>query len=270
MNVSKITFIMLIIGLSAVYLFSGCEASFNPVNEEKGSYSIYGSLNIDRQKNYIRVKNLNIPFSRDTISQLDATVKLKDLTRGNTETLRETVIKTAGVKIHTFIAEMAIRPETEYVATVQDANGREVSAQTRTPVVSQKITLQPQQLGCRENFEIVFEPVNPDELIQLKISFGEQLDTNAYVFFEAKGRGQTQAFISLRPYDVVRVNFQFPPPRENDCEQIDTNFLTMVYTHYGFRPGTSTTSDSINVPGGTGEFLGFYRDTLTFELDIQN
>ncbi len=252
----------------SVGFLAACEANFSPVNEERGQYSIYGSLNLDQQQNYIRVKNLNIPFANDTAASLNADVSLQNLNTGETEMLRDSIIKAAGVNTFVFITDMEIESDTEYLATVQGDNDAEVSIQTKTPVIVDEIMWPSQQIACRENFEITFGPVLLSEYLEARISFGKTFDEEANAFFESENKENEKATISLKPYDVVLANFRFPPPLENDCEQLETDFMTIIYTHYGIEPGTSTTNESINVPGGTGEFIGFYQDTLTFAIDI--
>lgn len=260
---------LLLLGLITL---CGCDPRFNPIDTEKGRYSVYGTLDIDKDVNYIRVKNLNIPLAHDTLKTLDATVTLENLRNGTSEKLQDVVFEVQGVRLHNYRTTMPINPRTPYLLTIDPTEGKEIRALATTPSIAQTQVI-PQQIRCHTDFKIVFDPVDPEAGIQAAIEF--EFRNDRYTLRSPLKSYITQqnnkAILQLTPHLVLQLVPQLPAiPSRTLCEQLTSDIFTVSYYHFGPGFRNSTTSDSLDIPGGTADFFGFYTDTLTIELDLES
>lgn len=105
------------------WFFLSCDNSLDPLDEEKGAYSIYGYLNLYKDINYIRVKNLNITYLQDS-TNIDAEVTLENIYSGATEILEDTIVVFDSLKTHNFCRTMDIQPHIEYRVSVEGSDGK--------------------------------------------------------------------------------------------------------------------------------------------------
>ncbi|TVR14597.1 MAG: DUF4249 family protein, partial [Balneolaceae bacterium] len=113
--------------------FSSCDNSLDPIDLETGIYSIYGFLDLNEQTHYIRVRDLNAPFTIEATDSLDATVSLQNLDRGSTVILDSRVWDHEGVNHHTFVYNNQIIPNDTYRLAVERSDGFAVNATITAP-----------------------------------------------------------------------------------------------------------------------------------------
>ena len=113
--ISGCVFILLLILCS-------CDNSLEPVDQETGTYSVYGVLDLNEAPNYIRVRDLKIPFTAEATKEIDAEVILQNLDSNSTERLEDIKTQFNGVFQHNFEVDR-IFPDTEYRLTVKNAAG---------------------------------------------------------------------------------------------------------------------------------------------------
>jgi len=258
--------------LSAAF-WSGCDSSVNILDRETGLYSIYGALNVHKDVNHIRVKDLDAPLVDDSTRTLDATVTLKDLQTGTTEVLTDSVVQFKDIYTHNFRITTDIRPDTKYQVTVERPDGRTAQATATTPAIADR-TVTPQGADCTTSIRLTFEPVAAPENIDpvLGVEFGGDRRWTPAFGLRSAGSNANLVFLEFTPKQIL--NAIFKPVslngREVWCHQLDTDKLYVRYTHYGPDFYGDTPSDSLNVPGGIGRFGGYYKDSFSIRIDTAN
>lgn len=248
-------------------LFAGaCDNSLDPIDTEKGIYSIYGFVDINAEENYVRVKDLNIPLVDDTTQFTGATVTLTNTENlSETEVLEEVTVDFDSVKTHNFRAEMNIRPHTTYRVKVAGDDGRSVSATATTPGIAE-YSAEPTGQKCNVPITFRFNPVREGNFILM------------YIRFFVKGKPEVAPYI-LKPQGGEAVLVRSPNQIITDatrqmysCIRLSDAHLYVDFTHFGpdFDLGADNTniSDSLAIPGGTGTFLGILRDSLTVPIEL--
>lgn len=256
-------------------LLIGCDSSFTPLNEDKGRFSIYGYLNLDSQINYIRVKNLNTPFLKDTVREIDAEVTLTNMDKGITETLQDTIVEFDGVKTHNFRTTMDIQSNQKYKVSVKGSDGRRTYATATAPVRAETSVI-PQIPNCTTKVNINFEPIRSQFDLRLEIGFEYKSDMfwvpmNDYISHSNGG-----VIASFTPWRVLEKVFEVGDPPAPDgyyeegevfCHQLSSRNYHARYTHYSPDLLQNSISDTLSLPGGTGKFGAFYQNVLRFRID---
>lgn len=255
-------------------LVSGCDNSVTILDRDTGLYSVYGALDINAETNYIRVKNLNTPLVADSTRTLEATVTLENRRTGTSMVLEDSVVQFEGVYTHNFRTTMDITPDTEYQVTVEHPAGRTAQATATTPPVAET-DVNPRGEPCETPIRIAFEPVASPSQLDPEIGFdfgGMQRWTPAFRP-RADESNPDRVFVQFTPKQLLDAVFKPESPlggQEVWCHELDSNELYVRYTHLGPDFGADTPSDSLNVPGGIGQFGGFYEDSFSFQIDTVN
>lgn len=257
-----------------VFLISGCDNNIQPLNTEKGVFSIYGYLNLNKDENFIRVKNLNKPLIDDTTQTIDAKVTFRNIDNGNSEILEDSVVEFDGVKTHNFRTTMEIKPNTGYEVTAENSQGEKVTAQTVTPYKSQ-ITVKPTAPVCTTNVDLKMKPIRSKYAIRLEMGFDYDGETFWLEQHQSMIKTGESANLHFTPIQIIQEltsneDEQGSPPQEDVyCEDLDSNLFHIRYTHYG--PGLygNDISDTLKVPGGAGRLGAFYKDTYNFPIDTR-
>lgn len=260
----------------------GCDNSLNPLDEDKGNFSIYGYLDLDKKINYIRVKNLNTTFREDTGGNIDAEVTLTNLDEGITETLQDTIVVFDGVKTHNFRTTIDIRPGTAYKVSAESSGGRKTTAKATAPLRAETGVM-PKVPNCTTRVNLSFNPVETVFSLKLEIGFEYKQDMfwvtmNDYI---ADSEGGVTA--SFEPWTVLKKVFEVVEEDEitrgqspfDDvldegevfCHQLDSEFYYARYSHYSPKLFQNTISDTLAIPDGAGRFGAFYSDSFTFKID---
>lgn len=291
LNNSQNTTLMNLFNSPWVYLalvfclfFAGCDNTIQPLDRENGVYSIYGALDLREDVNFVRVKDLNRTLLEDTSGTIDAIVVIEDLQSGDTDVMQDSIVSFEGVKTHNFYTAMDILPETRFRVSVERSDGRTVSAETITPSFAQT-NVDPVMEDCLTRINVTFTPVQNRTSLSLRFGFNYEgqrwwVNPRANVLgnpsdFGSGGDSQTYSFTPKTIIDL------YPPgegdnPFDNDdgielwCHQLDNGQFYIRYTHYSQDYFDTTTSDSLQIPKGTGRLISLYKDTLNFRIDTVN
>lgn len=245
-----------------LWISLGCDNTIDPLNENKGTYSIYGYLNISEDVNYIRVKDLNSSLFSDSADRIDAKVTLQNLEDGTSQILQDTVVEFDGVKTHNFRTTMDLQYDTKYRVSVERSDGATVTATTTTPYRAET-NARPNSIECDRPLEVSLNPVR--ELFALNIEIGFRYDAKMYWYeadnlFQINGNRVSAVFT---PQSILNAVFE---PFSVVCEDLSEKEFRVRYTHYGPNIYKDASSDSLNIPGGTGRFGAFYKDSFTFRV----
>lgn len=163
--------------LSLMWL-GGCdERSISPLEESTGTYSVYGAVNIANAPNYIRVKDLTVPFLSELAEDLDATVTLEDLDTGTSTELEDTVVVFSGNITHNFIVEQQLETDRSYKLTVEGSDGTTVSSTVTTPAATEvQLSKFPNLDGdivtsCSDQIRFTYNNVRQPESIRMEVGF---------------------------------------------------------------------------------------------------
>ena len=281
-NHNKSTFVFL--GLVFCFFITGCENSIQPLDRDNGVFSIYGIFDLKKEVNFVRVKDLNQTLLQDTAGTIDATVVIENMQSGNSDVMQDSIVAFDGVKTHNFYTGMDILPDSRYRVSVERSDGRTVSAEAVTPSIAET-AVKPVMENCLTSINVTFTPVADRNLLRLSFGFNYEgqrwwVNPRANVLGnpdDFAGDGDTQAY-SFTPKTIIDL---YPPgegnnPFDNDdgielwCHQLDNGEFYIRYTHYGPDFFDSFTSDSLQIPGGTGRLGALYKDTLNFQIDTVN
>lgn len=255
--------------LCAIFLLVSCDNSLDPLEEEKGLYSIYGGLNVRAEENYIRVKNLNKPFNRTAGDSLDAEVRLKNLAADSTEKLGFQTVTFDGIKTFNYRATMDIDFNTRYQIIVEKPDGRKVTATAETPAwADTTVRPAPEERLCSTQMTITFNPVEPGEVIFIKIGFEFKENTFWREDLVALRNGNTN--ITRLTYDLPSViaNRLDPdiPHYKSICDFVTSDVVTIHYRHLGKGHLVNTSTDSLNLPDEAKNLVGYYENTFEYKF----
>ncbi|MGN8225793.1 hypothetical protein [Gracilimonas sp. BCB1] len=159
MKLSKTAYIITLGVLLLGILKLSCDNNLQVLDEETGLYSIYGNLDMDEQTNYIRIRDLNTPFTKQATETIDAKVTLENIDTGAGEILQSERGEYQDMYLHNFVVNGDIEPDTEYRVTVQRSDGASVSESFLTPTKPTSFVT-PQNQKCHIPIKISIEPLN--------------------------------------------------------------------------------------------------------------
>lgn len=276
-------------------ILAGCEdRNISPFEESSGAYSIYGALEISKIPNYIRVKNVKMPFLSDSAKTMDAKVIFEDLQEGTRTELRDTVVNFSGNYTHNFIVNQQLEHEKKYKLTVEGPDGETVTSTATTPSITEVVlstgenTLsEDHEVACREELTFTYKNVPEPESVRMDIGFKHNgkyhWDEVGFVDQLKHADNADEMFLTLSPRQLlVEV---FPPPgtlagRDPrflsptvKCDELDSKEVRVEYIHFGpewdnikGESGPTNPTESLDVENGLG-FLGAYRKgTFTFDI----
>lgn len=279
-----------------IMVAAGCEdRNISPFEESSGAYSIYGALEINKTPNYIRVKNLKIPFLSDSAKTMDAKVLFEDLQEGTRTELRDTVVNFSGNYTHNFIVNQQLEHQKKYKLTVEGPEGETVTSTATTPSITEvELSVgetsisEEDEVPCREPLTFTYKHVPEPEYVRMDIGFKHN---GRYHWSEVGKVAQLEhaddadeMVLTLSPRQLlVEV---FPPsgidnpgidPRilspTVNCNELDSKEVRVEYNHFGpewdrvkGEIGPTNPTKSPDVDGGLG-FLGAYRKgAFTFNI----
>jgi hypothetical protein len=262
MKVLKHTSVFIAVALS----LAACDNSFDPTDRDNGTYSVHGMLDLMEESNYIRVRNMNAPFTLEATEELDVIVTLQNLDTGESRQLEPSIREYRGVYLHTFSYNKQALPDTGYLLSVESSDGFKVDLETVTPTHPEPQIIREDD-GCTTPANMVFDPMNGGTLT---VRFGTELDTE-------EEDGMWGRMYTFRPSDYEdRVSISFTPLRT--AQGIEASFgtcfsllssgnLYVAIAHYS--PGfyEELNAEVTDILETTRRFGGFYADTLAIPVD---
>lgn len=160
-----------------IVLLGACDTSVQPIiPSDERHYSIFGVVNPAQDTQWVRVEPLGPATTGGAPSTLDVTVTLKNMSSGQTWSLRDSVMEVfAGERQHNFWTKAPIQPSTPYRLTVENGEGDSSWAETTTPSSPPTVTPEgPIRLPCLDvesanTFDVRIEDL--EELAALKVRY---------------------------------------------------------------------------------------------------
>ena len=271
-------------------MLAGCDSrSISPLEESSGTYSIYGALSISKSPNYIRVKDLTVPFLSDSARNIDAIVTFEDLQQGTSTVLEDTVVNFSGNFVHNFIVDQPLQPNGEYRLRAERSDGAVATSKATAPGVT-NVVLSDEEIPCTMSFTTRFQNVVRPEYVRMEVGATYQGSVHwadvGQVAQVQRTPNADEMFITMTPRNyLVEI---FPPGQIDNpsidprilsptvaCDELDTNVIMIRYNHFGpewdlIRPGRGPfdPTESPDVVDGLGFFGAYRTGTYTFEIDL--
>ncbi|MDZ7773388.1 MAG: hypothetical protein U5K31_11715 [Balneolaceae bacterium] len=254
-------------GLLAL-LLSSCDTSMEPFDRTQGFYSLYSYLDVRSDINYIRVKNLNEPLRENSNRQLPVTVTLENLENGETEVLEDSIQKIDGIYTHNFRTTTDLQYDVPYRVTVTDSAGNRVYAETRTPRNAKEHSF-PSPPNCKEQFELSYHGVtSPNNLsVEAGIQFRGQVYWKSLPMVKGDSTNESQFRFTLK--ELIDENL-YHRGYNAWCHHLSDDSLYVRYRHFSDELFGTLESDTVSVPGGTGQFGSGYREAYRLPIDTTN
>lgn len=257
-------------------LVTGCDSTLQPFDEDAGLFSVYGYLTLSGSQHFLRVRDLDAPLLPDSTRTLDATVTLKNLSTGQTETLTDSIVVYEGVYTHNFRSAQDIQPATQYRITIEQ-DGKRTHA-TATMPEKTKVGIEPKgKIRCTQSVYVTFQNVPEKRLLQMSVGIPWRNHLN---WVEASDFDTGTNGNLIERFDAASIARAVMPERilstvgfqsEKFCSLFDENRVYIAFTHYG--PDWPADSIRTNptqsaVQNGLGTFGGLHRDTLVKTIDL--
>jgi hypothetical protein len=269
-EISPVFFPLALIMLTVV----SCDNTIDPLDRDQGIYSVYGYLDLNEETHYIRVKDLNAPFTAEATEQLDATVTLRNLGSGHSAVLAPEIMEYEGVYLHTFVYNSVVVPDNNYQVTVERSDGAVVELVTRTPTKPGP-RVEPVNEYCDVPVVFKLAPLNGGTVV---LRFGYDTDPrrqNAWGPSVVIRGDPDQPSIPIShtfiPHEELSRILPFVPPANIRCNvYLTTGNLFISYIHYApgfYEQFAGVPFDAIT---STHRFGALYYDTLAVPIDLSD
>ena len=254
---------ILCISIPSLIVLSACNNSFDPTDETTGGYTVHGTLDLLAESSYIRVRDLNDPFTAEATEELAATVTLQNLDSGVITELASNIREVEGVFLHTFQFDGGIVPDTPYLLRIDNPEGVQAELQTVTPTLPVPV-IDRENDSCNTIATLTFQPMNGGT-ITLRFGTGPEEDDpwGRLVVLEPEDNSD---LVSTRFLPLIRA--QEATASFGVCSSLlRTGNLYVAIAHYS--PGFYETlnSEVTDILETTQQFGGFYADTLAIPVD---
>lgn len=264
----------------------GCnDKSIDPIEDGTGIFSFYGAIDLNEHPNYVRVRDLKIPFLSEPDS-LDAEVTLLHLESGIQSTLEDSIVTFSGKITNNYIITDTLLPRNTYkLSAMRKSDGATSSSIATMPGITEHTVSPDSNVDCHQPITFRFKNVLPSENIRIEAGF---VHDKQITWFEVgricdiRQTGDNEMVFSASPNNLLGI--VFPPPGINmlvckditpavECDQLDSNVARLRYVHFGpewnavypLRPVNPTAV--LDVDNGLGFFGGIRRDSFTFTID---
>lgn len=276
---NRILYLILMLFSPLLLLCCG-ENTINPFEDEKSIYSIYGSLSMDNNVHYIRVRKTDTPLLADSSAGIDGTVTFTDLETGTSTVLRDTIVNFSGNYTRNFILEQELKPDRSYEIRAERQDGAFSRSSFTTPQRT-AVDLESNftEIECETPITFRYKNIREPELIQMDVGITHNGELN-WAPMEIVGQlrynsNGDEMSVSMSPRNLmVEV---FPPilpdvPNFNNyllfptvsCASLENKEIRIRYRHFGAEWHTGKPRmGQINMESGIIEnglgFIGAYR-----------
>lgn len=231
-----------------VVLSGSCDRVINPFEDETGTYSVYGALNVEDELHSVRVRNVTIPFLSDSALGYDDINVFFHYPDNRVVQLRDSVINFNGNYTYNYLIDGALEPDSEYRIQLTFDGDQEANSIISTPGISNGDSTPDQSNGCEQQIRIFFNNVKSPEFVladvgvehdgKLKwapIGTVDQID-----HVPNSDRMEVKMTVTNLLVDI------FPPPPEAtigiprrfwrptvNCQELDAFTMYFRYIHFG-------------------------------------
>lgn len=140
------TFLALAIAFAMLGL-AGCDESVNPFIESDRIYSVYGTLDMSADTQWVRVVPIDTSLFVETQPTIDARVFVTDLRSGRQQEWTDSLFTFRdGSMGHVFFTPLRVQPDHTYRLEVTRSDGQTATAETTVPATPTASIGEPQRL----------------------------------------------------------------------------------------------------------------------------
>jgi len=265
---SRLPLTHLLLVMVLLTVASGCDNTLEPVDKDTGIFAIYGFLDLHKKVHYIRIRNLNVPFTKEATDAIDATVTLHNRTLGTSARLKSERRDHQEVYQHNFVFEDSVYADHKYVLNVERSDGITVEATTRTPTMPEPVA-EPLNQNCFVPIEFSLEPMNGGTVV-LRFGLGPTENDRwgrPHVLKPEENHSPGKATFTFTPQDQVIDILIGSNPDRRCGDHLTTGNIYISYIH--FAPGfhEQTAPENFDVFDSTSKFGALYYDTLAVPVD---
>lgn len=257
--------LFIIILLFGVVLWACDENTLDPLDTDTGIYSIYGVLDLNEETNYIRVRDLNSPFTDEATRELNAEVTLENLSSGTVEVLESVRTENEDVYHHNFVVNGVIQPDTEYRITVKRTDGVTVAVASTTPTKPEPV-ITSANTDCYTPIEVEFAPVNGGTIVYIIVFQFRIPRSSPPRVLRSDGNNSGKLSFTFTPVDVIRSNL-LSNLSHTLCHDLDSKNFIILYRHYGPGLYEKIENDPFDILRSTERFGGYYFERLEIPID---
>ena len=276
------TFCLLLLALTTIMVYHGCDASLDPIQENDQYYSIFGYLDASADTQFVRIELLRDSMFTGAPSNINAEVTLTNTTTGQSSRMQDSVFSYADGKAHNYYTTMDIEPNEMYRLEVNGQGGSS-SAEVQIPGTFPKpVLVDDPEIG------LYVEVKNIDRLVGVKLIYNSCVnciceappppppcpedpfirEMDFYYLPDTTNFSSQEVRVPIDSLDDREVIAEeYPPSRDFTI----TNYELMVAAGTDQWPDFMNLSDEAlaipdvasNVEGGTGFLGGIVSDTLT-------
>ncbi|MGN8225792.1 hypothetical protein [Gracilimonas sp. BCB1] len=255
--------------VTGIFLLGGillsCDNTLDPLNEEVGIFSIYGALDLDDSTHYIRVRDLNAPFTAEATRKIDAEVTFENLDLGTSLTLQGERKEYDGMYLHNFLINGEIQPDTEYRITARRSDGATTSVSVTTPVRSQVLAA-PIDQNCYTPIEVEFEPLKSGTISYfVAYSYLNDLRIPVQGVLKSEENSSERVSFTFTPIDLV--SRLINQSGNLNCSDMDNEIFYLYYTHYSSGFYEKIMNDPFDILQSTQRLGSLYQDVFEIPID---
>lgn len=281
-----------LIFLTFIVVSCDTSRSINPFEEEIGSFSVYGAIELNEEENYIRIRDVSIPFLSDSAAGYELiSARLEEVATRREIALKDTIINFNGNYTHNYLIGEELQPRVAYSFTIYDELGESVHSVFTMPGINTHRINQNQVQNCWQPIRFTWDNVIAPEYILAYAGvnyngrrfWGEvqRVDEPDHV----PGENRMEMVLTVRQL-LVDI---FPPPiggegasstpvefwpPEVECPELDNNEVYIRYIHFGpdWEQFEETDYyifdflDSGEIENGIGFLGGIRRDEFMFTV----
>ena len=121
----------LIFIVSFVIAIASCDRNrtIDPFEDDIGSFSVYGAIELGKDNNSIRIRNVSVPFLADsTIGYEEIEVSQKEVDSGRSVDIEEKLVNQNGNYTVNYVILEDLEPRIDYEFSITDEFGNVVSS----------------------------------------------------------------------------------------------------------------------------------------------
>jgi len=290
---SRLTITILFFG---IVLSCDTNRYINPFEDDIGSYSVYGAIELGGDNNIIRIRNVSIPFLADSGSGYDnINVSLREVDSGREISLRDTIVNYNGNYTVNYLIGEELQARITYDFSIIYDDGNEVNSVFTMPGVTRHRINQNTIVNCYHPIRFTWDNVIAPEYILVEVGVNYQGQT---YWGEVERIDEPDRVPGANSMDMVLTVRQllvdiFPPPIGGEgatsipvelwsptveCNELDNNEIYIRYIHFGpdWEQFEETDYyifdflDSGEIENGIGFLGGIRRDSYRFEVQTLN
>ncbi len=256
----------------AALMIAACDVQFDPIDRERGQFSVFGALDLNEEVNYIRIGDMNSPLTTDSTRNINASVKLENLESGDQTILESEVWEYEDIFLHNYRVEEELTPDTHYRLSIQRPNGSGIEVSILTPTRAEA-QAEPLNQTCHSDITLEFSPVNGGS-IELRVGtfLPNRLGTMPHwgstrILQPDEDRPEEPLTFTFKPIEMIQLVPQSPGSPSFSCHHLREDMFRIRYTHYSRGFLERVLNDPFDIMFSTERLGALYEDSLDIPID---